>query len=387
VTLVELATEWWNSQRDTQSLRRFLESRNIDRLARGAMSLVTVLLGVVGTISLASSSGAQGTIDRSVVVVVNALALLWAVRWNVGAWPSFRESVAFLVFADVAIVVICLSDANTLAGVSGAAALVLLGTFTTFFLGPRVLVVHLGWCCVAIGVLAARVAVDPQFDVAIAVAKALVLLAVVVVIPVMIELGIHLIRVDADQSLTDPLTGLANRRGLHESVTRLRDQPRPYLVQHPCAAAIVLDLDKFKRINDQWGHQTGDEVLARTAQRLRRTCGPTSAISRYGGEEFLVFDLYPDIESVLALAHAIRIAVAADHPRPSVTASVGVAMMSSAAVLSRNRGHVDEAVGHAVDRADSAMYRAKRLGGNCIEVDDEGLDPPPLPAVGLDNVP
>lgn len=363
----EVLADTWNAQRDAQYLRLFIESRGLARWVRGVISMLTVLLAVIAAVSLASPSGAAGPVGRSVVLVVTVAAAFWAVRWNVGRWPSFQESVAFLAFADLSIAVVCFFDTNVVAGQGGVVLLVLMGTYTTFFLGPRVLAVHVVWCCLAIVVLSVRVATDPDFDAALAVAKALMLIATAVVVPVLIEVGVHMIRADADMSLTDPLTGLSNRRGMRIRLSLLAEGSQ--ITMLPVAAVIVLDLDRFKRINDTFGHQAGDEVLVRVGASVEAVCGSSATVARYGGEEFLVFDLYADIAAAHAAAESVRDAIALAPGEPGVTASIGVATCPTAATMSDT-----EAISEMIDRSDAAMYQAKAAGGDRVVVAG-GVDP------------
>ncbi|MGB6181684.1 MAG: GGDEF domain-containing protein [Rhodococcus sp. (in: high G+C Gram-positive bacteria)] len=384
ITVVSLFRESWNAGRDTQALRMFIEARGLSRLVRAFISSLTLVVTTVAILSLGSPSGAQGIIDRVVVVICIAGGIGWTVRWNVSRWPSFRESIAFLVFADIAITVVCFLDSNSLAGLSGAGLLVLLGTYATFLLGPRVLYAHVVWCCVSIAILAGRVAMDPQFDLAIAAAKSIMLFVVGAAVPVLIELGVHLIRVDADMSITDPLTGLSNRRGLERRLLLLIDDA-PSRTLPPLAAVIVLDLDKFKAVNDKLGHNVGDEVLIRVGRSITAVSNHTAVIARHGGEEFLVFDMFADADAAHDCARAVRDAVASAHlpdegttyisSLPVVTASVGLATMPTAELLG-DADRAGPALASLVDRGDAAMYRAKRAGGHCVVADqgpEQGL--------------
>ncbi|MGN2243233.1 diguanylate cyclase [Frateuria sp. GZRR33] len=156
----------------------------------------------------------------------------------------------------------------------------------------------------------------------------------------------------------DPLTGLANRR--HATAH----------LQAACADAdrrgeplsvLMLDLDHFKRVNDQHGHAGGDCVLVALAQVLRRELRASDLAARHGGEEFLAVLPACDGTDALATAERIRLAVAAMHvPVPDgearATLSVGLA--------TRDTGEAPEAL---IARADAALYRAKAQGRNrCV---------------------
>jgi diguanylate cyclase (GGDEF)-like protein len=154
----------------------------------------------------------------------------------------------------------------------------------------------------------------------------------------------------------DSLTGLNNRRRfdtrLKEAFQLLRRNERGF-------GLLLIDIDHFKSINDQHGHQTGDEVLRRLGQLLTQSTRVTDFVARYGGEEFVV--LLPDALDAnegQAVAEKIRAAVAAA-PFPAVgqvTASVGLS-------LARREDADAEAV---VARADQALYEAKAQGRNRV---------------------
>ncbi|WP_433209963.1 GGDEF domain-containing protein [Dactylosporangium sp. CS-047395] len=149
---------------------------------------------------------------------------------------------------------------------------------------------------------------------------------------------------------TDALTGLENRRAFEE---RLRD-----LVPGRPAAVVLLDLDRFKRINDAFGHPAGDRVLRTVADTLRTTAGPGVTVARYGGEEFAL--LIPDADGTRAadLADRVRAAIGAaaldlgDGVLRSVTISAGTALLPT------DTAHPDE----LIPLADRALYAAKRTG-------------------------
>lgn len=161
----------------------------------------------------------------------------------------------------------------------------------------------------------------------------------------------------AEQSRTDALTGLANRRWLDE---RLADELQRSRRNATSLAVAMCDLDFFKRINDRFGHAIGDEVLRRVAAILRERCRNTDLIARYGGEEFCIAFLEADAEHAARSCEALRAAVAAHdwrsvHPALEVTLSIGIS------------DHRDGPDAHALlADADMHLYRAKRDGKNCV---------------------
>ncbi|MGY2067635.1 diguanylate cyclase [Blastococcus sp. SYSU DS0619] len=162
----------------------------------------------------------------------------------------------------------------------------------------------------------------------------------------------------ATETLThlDPLTGLFNRRYLVEQAPRLWRQARRDGTQ---VTAMVLDLDHFKRLNDEFGHAVGDSVLNAVVRSLAATVRPADVLARTGGEELVVVGTVSDLAEATRLAERLRAAVARGRASDghAVTASVGLAVA---------RPVDDEdpvaALWRLVDRADAAMYVAKRRG-------------------------
>ncbi|HEV7456118.1 MAG TPA: GGDEF domain-containing protein [Roseococcus sp.] len=155
----------------------------------------------------------------------------------------------------------------------------------------------------------------------------------------------------------DPLTGLPNRTGFAEEVARAL--ARAAREGGPVAAA-MLDLDRFKRINDGWGHAAGDAVLRGAAEALRQAMRPDDVLARMGGEEFALLLPGLDAEAALPVIERLRAAVEQAVPHPGggaerVTLSAGVATMEAP--------HA-EALEAALRSADGALYAAKAAGRN-----------------------
>ena len=151
---------------------------------------------------------------------------------------------------------------------------------------------------------------------------------------------------------TDELTGLANRRYFREQLSRHLTQDYGTDV-----SLLLLDLDHFKRVNDQLGHLAGDEVLRQFARLLRNTAEEGEIMARYGGEEFAV--LLPGINADEAMRVGERIRRAVEQYRwddLSITVSVGVACQRVGETMEED----------LVGRADGALYTAKDLGRNRV---------------------
>ncbi|NTW39015.1 MAG: sensor domain-containing diguanylate cyclase [Cellulomonadaceae bacterium] len=158
-----------------------------------------------------------------------------------------------------------------------------------------------------------------------------------------------------DLAMLDPLTGVGNRRHMDALLeTRLTEQRRAAAV----FGVLLIDLDRFKGVNDTYGHDTGDRVLRATASTLQAAVRAGDVVTRFGGEEFLLVTSGIDHESLVALADRLTTLVRqARHPSAegpfSVTASIG-------ATTSRP-GDTAETL---LRRADQALLHAKRAGRN-----------------------
>jgi diguanylate cyclase (GGDEF)-like protein len=161
-------------------------------------------------------------------------------------------------------------------------------------------------------------------------------------------------------SLTDPLTGVTNRRGFFEVGERLL--ARECFVKQP-VAVIMFDLDRFKRINDQFGHAIGDEVLIAFCRLVVDQLRPTDLFARVGGEEFAALLTNTTSLDAVSLAERIRASIAAaslafDQHTIYATVSMGVASL--------DEGMTE--LSALLRAADQALYRAKEGGRNRVEL-------------------
>jgi diguanylate cyclase (GGDEF)-like protein len=161
-------------------------------------------------------------------------------------------------------------------------------------------------------------------------------------------------------SRTDPLTGLQNRRWLDETLPRL--VARAHRDRHELSV-LAIDVDHFKKVNDTWGHATGDRVLVALADLLKKIVRPTDVCVRVGGEELLVVLPSTGLEGARVVAERARAAVrelAIESvkcvPLPPLGVSIGVAMLEPG-----------EDGAMLVHRADLRLYDAKHNGRNRVE--------------------
>jgi len=156
----------------------------------------------------------------------------------------------------------------------------------------------------------------------------------------------------------DPLTGLFNRRYLDEFLSKELNRARR---NNSCFCVMMIDIDHFKRFNDDFGHEAGDLVLQRVANLIKKNMREYDVVCRYGGEEITVICPERAIEDIFFRAETIRDAIALDRviyqslPLPPVTVSIGIA------------GYPIHGVS-LINKADNALYEAKNQGRNRVIV-------------------
>jgi diguanylate cyclase (GGDEF)-like protein len=160
----------------------------------------------------------------------------------------------------------------------------------------------------------------------------------------------------------DVLTRIWNRRAIME----IAESERRKAKATTTISALLIDIDRFKNINDTKGHPAGDEVLRVVGQRLRAAIRTEDSVGRYGGEEFLVLMTDVELDEVLRMAERIRTNLASapvefEQHAIELTCSVGVAI-----------GGIGEQIDSLISRADQALYRAKAKGRNCVEFESTG---------------
>lgn len=156
-------------------------------------------------------------------------------------------------------------------------------------------------------------------------------------------------------SLTDALTGVGNRRAL--------DQALPLEIGRALRtgdtlSAIMCDIDHFKQVNDTYGHEAGDKVLAHFGDILRKQMRPTDIVTRFGGEEFVLLTPDTDLQSAVDAAERIRLHMERETIAPlhaPVTVSFGVAQWQPG-----------EPAASLLRRIDTALYAAKQGGRNRV---------------------
>lgn len=343
---------WWHQPDQYDWLSEYLASRHLQRFSRFLIASVVVIIGVVPVVMLFSPSGPQGQVHRIAAVLMSVLSFGGACAWLAG-WPSRRQSLLFAVGANAGVTLACLIAGTPATGLLACATFAPIAGYVGLYHSGRLLAATLVNAVVTTVLAGIRIAAAG--DTAMAIGHVLGVLIAVLAVPFGTQLLLHLLSLDARMSNTDPLTGLRNRRGFHQSAIQLvlaADRR-----QSQWLAVILVDLDGFKKINDTHGHGYGDAVLVAVADNLRRASATNAVVARLGGEEFLIAELTGPDDPALR-AERFREAVAAIPGE--VTASVGVASLALAEISDL----ASTALTELVDAADAAMYEAKRAGGN-----------------------
>lgn len=171
------------------------------------------------------------------------------------------------------------------------------------------------------------------------------------------KLRTHLEQVRRD-AMTDALTNLANRKAFDEQLAVLCNSADK---SGTVISLAMVDIDHFKRFNDTWGHQTGDQVLRYVASAIARITTPSRVSARYGGEEFVIAFTQEDAAQVEAILNTLRVDIASRAlRRRSTNDDLGVVTISTG--FAKRQMH--ETPLQLMERADAALYVSKRAGRN-----------------------
>ena len=156
-------------------------------------------------------------------------------------------------------------------------------------------------------------------------------------------------------SLTDSLTGLANRRQIDKSFNQMLAQADRYSFS---LSIVMMDLDSFKSINDSYGHVVGDSVLIEVSDLILKNVRKSDIVGRWGGEEFMVICPNTQLSEALVVAETLRAAILGYEfcTAGQISSSFGVAQWM-----------VKESAELLISRADNALYKAKNQGRNRVE--------------------
>jgi diguanylate cyclase len=342
---------WWGQPDHFDWLTGYLQAHGLSTSARRILACVAASLVLVPANVRWGPVPAYPRVALAVSILVAIIGLGMAVLW-LRAWPTRRQSIFFVMTGCVSIGGGCLWQAQPLVGLMACSALSVTGGYIAFFHTARYMALNF-WLASLIGAWqAVRLAAAGQA--LLAFTGYFLVLELNIIVPLAIQFVVRALWVDILRANRDPLTGLLNRRACDRVIVGRMLAG----ANHMFLAVAIVDLDRFKQLNDTRGHAAGDEALVAVAGALTAACNETAVVGRVGGEEFLIADIVTT-EQKSGWGRQFCDAVAAlRHP---VTASVGIATLALRTTAS---DQADHAFHQLVAHADNAMYEAKRGGGN-----------------------
>jgi diguanylate cyclase (GGDEF)-like protein len=321
-------------------------------MTRGVVAAASLSLAAVPVAMLWSSAPPRGIAGIVLTIASGVGATACAVLWT-ARFPSKDQSIAFAVLASASIAAAVIAQSDPLTGVLACAAFATISGYIALFHAPWLMVTNLVFI---IGVTAVpATALVTGGGVVRAACASAVVLVLNVAVPFGLQIIVQTLGVDLLKADRDPLTGLLNRRAFYQRTSSLVDASGSdaYVV------LAMIDLDRFKRLNDTHGHYAGDVALVAVGRALRELTNRASVVARAGGEEFLVAEVISDPRPVFFGRRLCDAVAALPHP---VTASVGTAITQCDRML--EGGDNEAAITALISAADTAMYEAKRNGGN-----------------------
>jgi diguanylate cyclase (GGDEF)-like protein len=344
---------WWNQPDHYDWTTTFLLQRGMLRPARTIMAVIAGSSALV-PLTVLPSQHHPAAVEVITGLVAAAFTLGITVLW-LTRWPTRRQSQAGVLIGALCVGGWSLSQPTAALAALGCTALAITGCYIAFFHSPKLLV-----CNGVVAVVVASVAVV-RLAREVSTAAAASAFWLNAFLNLWLPLGIwgisRAMGTYALRSQEDSLTGLLNRRAFIDAVSSRVVSPPP---GHTHLVVVMVDLDNFKRINDTHGHSAGDRALRAVADLLRQRAPADAVICRAGGEEFLVA-LSSQTPDVAPLATEFCGALA--ELSPSMTASIGTACAELHLLTGSD---VAWLVDELIVIADTAMYAAKRRGGNQV---------------------
>ncbi|KUM10050.1 MULTISPECIES: GGDEF domain-containing protein [Mycobacteriaceae] len=348
---------WWRQPGRYDWLVELVQDSGYGRLARLGVGASCVAIGAWPVLMAFSDQGVVSPVIRIVTILCGVLAILLGWWWFAG-WPTYQQSRFIVIVLNASIALTCVLYVLDDSPVTGTLAFALTATYVAGLHTLPHLTIVLGLATVPIVLRIVSEALAG--DLYEGLADGLLRLTAVTVVPITLRLLLQLLSDAAVDSDIDPLTGLANRRGLLRSVGQLvgtaADGGRLQI------SLTMLDIDNFKAINDTHGHATGDGVLVTLSRLMRMNCADHAVIARVGGEEFAIVAIGP-IDDAVVVAERL---CGQFHRAPArFTVSIGIA---GAALQHGAPVDTIALTEQLLDAADRAMYSAKRAGGDRVQI-------------------
>jgi diguanylate cyclase len=345
-----LAT-WWRQPDHFDWLTGYLQAHGLSANTRRVLAGISASLALWPVNVLWGQTPFYPRLALTVSVLGGLAGLGMAMLW-LSRWPTRRQSIAFAMTGSASVAAACLWQIQPIVALMTCSALAVSGGYVAFFHTSRYVALNFGLA----GAVGAVEVVRLVFagETTLAFSGYFLVLELNVIVPFAIQIVVRSLGVDLLRANRDPLTGLLNRRACDRAVIGRMLAGG----DHTFLAVAMIDLDRFKAVNDSQGHAAGDKALVSAARALTAACRDTSVIGRVGGEEFLIADVVKT-QPGQGWGRWLCNAVAAI-PAP-VTASVGTATLPLRSV---GCDDVERAFRQLVADADTAMYEAKRCGGN-----------------------
>lgn len=339
---------WWWQRDHFDHLASLLQSRGMAGRTRATIALIGASLAVLILATMWSETGPRGPAQLVCAFAAAAGAASGALLWTL-RWPTRRQAVGFAVLSSASIGLAALAQSDPLVAMLACTILATMAGYIAVFHGPPLMLFNFAIAALAGAVQAVRISVGS--GVVSALCAYTVILTLNLSVPFGIQAVAQMLGVDAMRAERDQLTGLLNRRAFHRRAARYLQRDRALPDQ---LVVTLIDLDRFKQLNDRHGHSAGDAALVAVACALRECTDGTAELARVGGEEFVIAEVC-DPGEVGLRAQRLCDAIAA---LPfGLTASVGTAAVYW---LPDAPTSIDE----LICAADAAMYVAKRRGGN-----------------------
>ena len=344
-------SRWWRQRDHYDWMVAYLTNNDLLATTRSMLAVLTPSMAAVPAILLATSDGPDDSIGVVLAWLATAVGVCSGLIWAFGT-PNQLWSIVYWCGCTGSISMASLCQANPLVALMACTAFTTVGGYVAFFHVARSMLCHFVVTMTTTVVAAVRLALSGHA--VLAAGSFWLILVVNLAVPLGIQIVVNTLGLDVVQSERDPLTGLLNRRSFADKVVALTASRRDDDVY---LAVVVIDLDRFKILNDTLGHTVGDRALCAVATALRANTREGAVLGRTGGEEFVVADTI-NTSDPTGLGNRIREAIGAI-PYPT-TASVGTACAATRS-LERTGAAMVEAL---ITAADIAMYEAKRRGGN-----------------------
>jgi diguanylate cyclase (GGDEF)-like protein len=342
---------WWRRSDHYDQLSSHLQARGMAPLTRVTIAAIAASLALVSLATIWSPLGPHGTVQVICALAASGGAVVAALLWALG-WPTRGRAVQFAVLCNASIALAALAQNDPTAALLACATFATIAGYIALFHTAPLLAYNFV-IAAAIGAFEV-VRVTAQYNVVAALCGYQVVLILNLAVPSGIQAVVHVLGSDAVRAERDQLTGLLNRGAFHRRARAWLEEDREQLAH---LVVTVIDLDRFKQINDRYGHSTGDAALVAVASALRDSTAASAVIGRTGGEEFVIADMWHP-EDVSLRAQRLCDAIA-ELPF-GVTASIGTVGVH----LDGPAHRAEDLLFELMVAADTAMYAAKRRGGN-----------------------